>query len=81
MVVGPGVTVTTQKESNTPIEKPDDIDLIHMGLNYVFVYGVLIYDDIFGKEHRTEFCFRISGDKLKKQPFLMTACETGNEAD
>ncbi len=81
MVVAPGVTVTTQCLPKAPMEKQDDIDLIHMSLSYVFVYGLLIYNDIFGQEHRTEFCFRITEDKLKKKPFLMTACETGNRAD
>ena len=79
-VVGPGVVVTTEFESKVPITK-DDIDWIQMGLNYIYVNGLIIYNDVFGQKHRTEFCFKISQKELQTQPFLMTDCDVGNTAD
>jgi hypothetical protein len=55
-VLHPGATVWIAPQSKGPLTKIQ-VDDILSGKQIYRVYGLILYDDIFGCHHRTKFCF------------------------
>jgi hypothetical protein len=82
-VIGPGVTAKTMCNGLRLIADETEIDDLHAASSEkgprLYVRGVIAYDDIFGKPHRTTFCAWINGRDLEGP--TMHSCEFGNTAD
>ncbi len=65
-----GPSIRSPSPQPTPAPAPQDLD------RFWYVYGVVIYEDIFGRPHRTKFCF-------ENQPLTASwaYCPTFNDAD
>jgi hypothetical protein len=49
---------------------------LRQGQTKFYVWGLIVYEDVFNKPHWTEFCFAQPGDSPRGYP-----CEYGNRAD
>jgi len=56
-VVGPGVPFFIPIEATQPVKQQGQIDAILKGKWKLHATGNIWYKDIFGKQHRTQFCF------------------------
>jgi hypothetical protein len=57
-----------------------DIDGIHSGALYVSVYGLAIYDDVFGHKHWTKFCDWV-GAAVPGNEYAAHSCTDANGVD
>ncbi len=55
-IIGPGGTGSSAARLKPPSR--DDVAAIGSGKAHLFLYGIVTYDDIFGKSRWTKFCFR-----------------------
>lgn len=62
-VVGPGISVACPCIGTSAVSE-EEIARIKSGSIHIFVFGVLVYKDAFGKEHKTRYClFTNAGDR------------------
>lgn len=60
---------------------PKQITSLIKGTKAIYVYGIITYEDIFGKQHITKYRFMQNGKTTTVgQDITMTICEEGNEA-
>ncbi len=62
-VLGPGATFTLRLETTEPVTG-DYLAALQAGRSTLFAGGLIFYQDIFGQEHITDFCFQLKGSEL-----------------
>jgi hypothetical protein len=83
-VVGPNGEVDVPFDMRRPIVDEIVIQQMKEERSYLYIAGVIFYEDVFERPHRTNFCFRINGAKLFEQgenARFMWSADIGNTAD
>jgi hypothetical protein len=78
-VIGPNSGETSIWYGKEPITDNAQIESIMGGTWVIYVSGSILYDDIFGNQHRTTFCYELSGREAGK--LRLSAYFDGNTAD
>jgi hypothetical protein len=78
-LIGPGGTISTEREAVEPIRDDDVIQAIKDDTVRLYAMGYISYFDVFNQPHKTNFCIFISGKWLEKS--IMVNCDSGNAAD
>ena len=67
----------TSKGSSSLQVSEQEVNLINQGEAWIYLFGAIDYEDVFGKRHRTQFC---NVYKPGPRPFF-SDCEQHNRAD
>jgi hypothetical protein len=78
-VIGPSGAIHTDIALGRAITE-DEFKRIQTGASRLYVFGVLEYNDIFGKARRTEFCF-LSPDFGTERELSLAVCSHWNRAE
>lgn len=68
-------------ECDEPLSNSLQIEMLDQGRLAIFAKGVIEYSDTDGHQHKTQFCFRITGKNLGTTNHMMDACAVGNTAN
>jgi len=80
MVIGPSTVVTIFLDTSDAVRQQEQIDALGKK-NTIYASGFLQYDDIFGKQHRTKFRFKLLPEDYARHMTTLAAAERGNDAN
>lgn len=75
-VIQPGMRINLFSLATLGVMTPQEIDGVRTGRNILYLYGLITYEDIFGRPHSTRFCLYLQSDLSG-----FSACSTYNDAD
>lgn len=75
-VIQPGMRINLFSLATLGVMTPQEIDGVRTGRNILYLYGLITYEDIFGRPHSTRFCLYLQSDLSG-----FNACSTYNDAD
>jgi len=75
-VIGPGQRIYMDMGAHPHPLAAESIDAIKKGTKFLFFFGTITYDDIFGGHHKTQSCLQYTNSPGGPQD-----CQTGNYAD
>jgi hypothetical protein len=58
----------------------DEWNRLRGGQEALYVYGIILYQDVFKQEQQTNFCFFCGGPAAMPPHGYLTAYSTGNDA-
>lgn len=80
-VIGPGEPARTFIESTEVVPDGNWVEVFNVGNGMIFARGFATYTDIYGREHRTNFCSYATSNDLRASGQLLQACPKGNTAN
>lgn len=75
-VIQPGMWINLFSRATLGTMTSQEMDGVRAGRNRLYLYGLITYEDIFGRPHSTRFCLYLQSDLSG-----FNACSTYNDAD